>query len=394
MSVNPWLVENIQAFSSLNCPECVFKTKTEVMFKYHAISNHPLSCVLFEKSTKTIGKEEAMSESELEQLAEKGHKTLEELMYSEFGPPEPLNPIQVTLDNQNYNSYGAERVDTTNYIMEEKPREEIMYPENNGISVKCKDSDMKIKKKPISVSESLPESILANYRATISAFNSTDSLIKKSMKCPYPNCDFETLRKSSLDAHIKSHTDCKFCGEMFPGKIKLAVHLTKCQAKPPKPEKRYLCDFCSKDCKSRQTKWRHMKICKTTPILFPQETPKVLSPKEAPGNFMCACCNNDFSYLCQKDLNEHRQMCFKKFGKMVEPVNLERQKSVPSGILLPDKALKVSYPNFVCEFCNNDFSYLCRKDLNVHRQMCSTNFNKSGDTEIKLLSKEDPLMIT
>ena len=315
MSVNPWLVENIQAFSSFNCPECVFKTKTEVMFKYHAISNHPLSCVLFEKSTKTIGKEEGMSESEPEQLGEKGHKTLEELMYSEFGPPEPLNPIQVTLDNQNYYSYGAENVDTTDYIKEEKPREEIMYPENNGISVKCKDSDMKIKKKPISVSESLPESILANYRATISSFNSTDSLIQKSMKCPYPNCDFETLRKSSLDAHIKSHTYCKFCGEMFPGKIKLAVHLTT-HKRALKPEKQYLCDFCSKDCKSRQTKWRHMKICKTTPI------------------------------------------------------------------------------NFVCEFCNNDFSYLCRKDLNEHRQMCSTNFNELGDTEIKLLIKADPLMIT
>ena len=185
---------------------------------------------------------------------------------------------------------------------------------------------MKIKKKPKSVQESLPESLLVNHMTTISSVKkyefslkqipSADSLIKKRLKCPYPNCDFETLRKSSLDAHIKSHTYCKFCGEMLPGKIKLAVHLTKCQAKPPKPEKRYLCDFCSKDCKSRQTKWRHMKICKTTPI------------------------------------------------------------------------------NFVCEFCNIDFSYLCRKDLNEHRQMCSTNFNESGDTEIKLLSKEDPLMIT
>ena len=312
MSVNPWLVENIQAFSSLNCPECVFKTRTEVMFKNHAISNHPLSCVLFKKSTKTIGKEENMSGSESEQLAEEGHKTLEELMYSEFGAPEPLNHIQVTIDNQNYNSYGAKKVDTTDYLKEEL-LEEIIYPENNGISVKCRDNDMKIKKKPKSVTESLPESLLANYRATISSVNSTDSLIKKSLKCPYTNCDFKTLRKSSLDVHIKSHINCQFCGEMFPGKIKLAVHLTKCR---PKPEKQYLCDFCSKDCKYRQSKWRHMKICKTTPI------------------------------------------------------------------------------NFVCEFCNNDFSYLCRKDLNEHRQMCSTDFNESGDNEIKLLMKADPLLIT
>ena len=265
MSVNPWIVENIQAFSLLNCPECVFKTRTEVMFKNHAVSNHPLSCVLFEKSTKSIVKEKAMSESELEQLAEEGHKTLEELMYSEFGSPEPLNHIQVTLENQNYKSYGAKKVDTADYLKEEL-LEEIIYPENNGISVKCKD-DMKIKKKPKSVPESLPESLLANYRATISSFKnyqahldqipSADSLIKKSLKCPYPNCDFETLRKNSLDVHIKSHTNCKFCGKMFPGKNKLAVHLTT-----HKPKKQYLCDFCDKDCKYRQSKWRHMKTCK------------------------------------------------------------------------------------------------------------------------------------
>ena len=64
MSVNPWLVENIQTFSFLNCPECAFKTKTEDMFENHAVGNHPLSFMLFVKSTKTIVKEEAMSESE------------------------------------------------------------------------------------------------------------------------------------------------------------------------------------------------------------------------------------------------------------------------------------------------------------------------------------------
>ena len=27
MDANPWLVENIQTFSFLNCPECTFKSK-------------------------------------------------------------------------------------------------------------------------------------------------------------------------------------------------------------------------------------------------------------------------------------------------------------------------------------------------------------------------------
>ena len=102
MAINPWLVENVKAFSFLNCPECIFKTKTEDMFKMHAVSNHPLSCMLFEKSTKTMIKEEPMSELELEQIEEESDKTLEELMHSEFGPPEPLNHVQVLLGKQHY----------------------------------------------------------------------------------------------------------------------------------------------------------------------------------------------------------------------------------------------------------------------------------------------------
>ena len=44
---NPWLVENIQAFSYLNCPECTFKVKEEKLFQDHAMKYHSLSSVLF-----------------------------------------------------------------------------------------------------------------------------------------------------------------------------------------------------------------------------------------------------------------------------------------------------------------------------------------------------------
>ena len=47
MSCNPWLVENVQEFSFLNCPECVFKVKEEDIFQDHAVRNHSQSSVLF-----------------------------------------------------------------------------------------------------------------------------------------------------------------------------------------------------------------------------------------------------------------------------------------------------------------------------------------------------------
>ena len=45
---NPWLVDSIQDFSCLKCPECTFDSKQETDFQDHAIQNHPLSSVLFE----------------------------------------------------------------------------------------------------------------------------------------------------------------------------------------------------------------------------------------------------------------------------------------------------------------------------------------------------------
>ena len=54
-------------------------------------------------------------------------------------------------------------------------------------------------------------------------------------------------------------------------KKKLTVHLT---THKPKKKKQYLCDFCNKDCKCRQSKWRHMKTCKQSrdkdPLLIAQ----------------------------------------------------------------------------------------------------------------------------
>ena len=51
---NPWQVDSIQAFSILKCPECSFDTKDDKKFENHAVTNHPMSYVLFGKSEKDI----------------------------------------------------------------------------------------------------------------------------------------------------------------------------------------------------------------------------------------------------------------------------------------------------------------------------------------------------
>ena len=47
MNLNPWLVENIEAFSFYCCPECVFRSKEESFFQSHALQNHPQSTAFF-----------------------------------------------------------------------------------------------------------------------------------------------------------------------------------------------------------------------------------------------------------------------------------------------------------------------------------------------------------
>ena len=54
ISENPWLVDSINSFYFLKCPECNFDSKWEDTFQDHALENHPKSFVLFGKSTKEI----------------------------------------------------------------------------------------------------------------------------------------------------------------------------------------------------------------------------------------------------------------------------------------------------------------------------------------------------
>ena len=49
MAVNPWFVDSLQTFWQLKCPECTFDSKEEDTFKYHAVTKHPMSLVLFGK---------------------------------------------------------------------------------------------------------------------------------------------------------------------------------------------------------------------------------------------------------------------------------------------------------------------------------------------------------
>ena len=62
-TINPWLVESVQAFTYLKCPECIFDTKEIHNFQAHALENHPLSIVLF--GNDKVLKEEKLDDGQI-----------------------------------------------------------------------------------------------------------------------------------------------------------------------------------------------------------------------------------------------------------------------------------------------------------------------------------------
>ena len=99
MSANPWLVENIQEFSFLNCPECAFKVKEEDKFQDHAARNHSQSYALFGDNAKsefiTI-KTEPSSE-----ISSDHFKCVLPLNVDE------ITGFKITIDNQKTNPLGS-----------------------------------------------------------------------------------------------------------------------------------------------------------------------------------------------------------------------------------------------------------------------------------------------
>ena len=107
-------------------------------------------------------------------------------------------------------------------------------------------------------------------------------------------CNFETSRKNCLDAHIKSHISCELCGKVFPGKPKLAVHLTT-----HKQKKKQVCMFCNREFNDKSNKWRHEKICKKRP-----EGVKLLGQE---GNKPFKCNECDKAFFTKQYMKVHKK---------------------------------------------------------------------------------------
>ena len=79
---NPWLVEDLDDFYFLCCPECAYKSKDDEAFIDHAVENHPKS-----KASNVF--------SEVEQKLSKQHSISKvEKVVKVIGPPENVQNLK------------------------------------------------------------------------------------------------------------------------------------------------------------------------------------------------------------------------------------------------------------------------------------------------------------
>ena len=136
MAENPWLVNSIQAFSFLNCPECSFKAKDKNFFQGHALQNHPLSFEFFCTSSKKT-KEIVAEIEKIESLEDetKVDKRLEQLMLPH--------------SNSKTTNYSVTEVEKTGLlksgIKENKTLEELMFPDDCFVKTNEASEEVKVR---------------------------------------------------------------------------------------------------------------------------------------------------------------------------------------------------------------------------------------------------------
>ena len=332
---NPWLVDDIEDFWFLNCPECAFKTKEQKDFQKHAVGNHTLSLALFSydssESLEAATNNEEI-ETEVRNFKEMKHfdvkeepddclmtddPTLEEIMYPNFEEDVPDLCGIISTKKSPINRKQAKKelkreakIQLKNLIVKQCTRE-LISPAR--LAVMHKINEDTIRRWVKDSGEILPTKYnLQNHgklhtypppnksRKTSQSHNNQnptenslssndiDMLRQETQAKGYqdnllcPKCDYIGYSQFHLDSHLIGHYDCEICGQTFfggHGKRNLARHLKKHAIKV---KKQFICEYCNVEYISKFSLERHQNTCKTkllTPIVnISDEQPKLAEP--------------------------------------------------------------------------------------------------------------------
>ena len=142
--MNPWLVDSVQAFSCLKCPECPFNTNQETVFQNHAVEKHPLSIALFgmifhrnflKNSTTTITIHERFTQLRNRKSNHHG-KGLEKKSHAKPRPLSPYHDQSISQDHQSKNL--GQGTDCSDHYVD---HEDLQKEQTINTAEECQDSD-------------------------------------------------------------------------------------------------------------------------------------------------------------------------------------------------------------------------------------------------------------
>ena len=295
---NPWIVENIEAFSFYCCPECDFKSKNQDYFKRHAMESHNKSKVFFivtkpentaNKDPLKVGtdygsqneneeamedfdaiensvKEESISESEGEvfvKLSEhKAQKLITQEDFETFDENERIDIIKDQLK-----TFDDEELEDNDRGFE------TLYKESYKNVYECRlcnaqfRSSSHLQRHKANVHQLLKPFTCTYCTKTFGQKEALKEHIKsvhegkKPYKCSI--CDFKCSRKANLKEHIESvHEEkkpyqCQTCFKHFASKGNLVKHMTTAHSE----DRPYKCRACPSSFKQAKGMKRHGKTC-------------------------------------------------------------------------------------------------------------------------------------
>ena len=413
---NPWLVENIETFNFLCCPECVYRSKEKTSFQNHALQNHERSKPFFltiENCMKIEINEENDSVSidikEEHEYKENDNNSLMQIQNTEnlttcnyceeqfdselqmqyhidqehsvyFCPQcsfkthslELLdnhlefhkrydNSEDVNVDFEDFENFFKETPKQTNSkklnvdskLISDHELKDLTIPIQKLATYKCKDCQ-----------EIFPSKIARIRHKKTS--HATENL--KVFDCHFCDKKFENI--SCLSAHIKrrhSHPtenlqvfDCHFCDKKFENISSLSAHIKRRHKKQnlgdttkvKKEEKLYKCEQCSEEFKTNLSLKKH--ASEIHGILYETKV------KKEQKNYKCQECFEEF-----KTNQSWKKHASEIHGITYETKVMKEQKNhkceecfeaFNTNLALKKHALQIHGINLSCDCCNEQFS--------------------------------------
>ena len=250
MDINPWQVENIHVFSYFCCPECVYRSKEEILFQDHAITNHPHAQTFF--NGLYLNHSEVCDDNPLqEELPHKDDKSIKkELDESVDLESFCQKELKVKEESADENFYDDTLFDDNDEMLDEDLKDEdfTIVPKTRGRPRKF----LKTKKKEEPENDSLCGICNEEFGNSLLKDDHLDSMhlneagLFKCDECEEVAPDYIAMLKHKRQSHKRkkspiTHT-CPTCQKIFTKKVRLRKHIESVHEK-----RRANCPHCNKE---------------------------------------------------------------------------------------------------------------------------------------------------